>query len=170
MDSPRIFIFLLGVINVKRQIICLYIGVIIGTLIYNFGIHIEVINSTTFGLDEYLRLLLYRSVEVVIIIFLLDKFRAIWDILSGMIGGIIIGYLLSAHVINCTLIGQILYSYIALIIVILYLLVFNLIGFDYSDGNDRKIAKLHNYYINNIIIIAILLINTLLELKIVKKI
>ncbi len=155
--------------GIKRQIVFIYIGVVAGTILYNMGFLTDT-NSYVYqgNMEEYLRLLLIRSIELFFVLLIANRLADIWDIISGAFSGFLLGYLLSSHAMIGNIWGQLAYSIIALIIVILYMAIFGLQNIPGGIIIFKTDSKLHNSIIQNLLVITILLINVFLELKIVK--
>lgn len=155
--------------SIKRQIVFIYIGVVVGTILYNMGILADAnIYEYKGNVEEYLRLLLIRSIELFFVLLIANRLADIWDIISGALSGFLLGYLLSSHAMIGNIWGQLAYSIIALIIVILYMTIFDLQNIPGGIAAIKADSKLHNSIIQNLLVITILLINVFLELKIVK--
>lgn len=155
--------------GIKRQIIFIYLGVVVGTILFNMGILTDANTYEYQGnIEEFLRLLLIRSIELFFILLIANRLADIWDIISGALSGFLLGYLLSSHAMTGNIWGQLAYSIIALIIVILYMTIFSLQNIPGGIVAFKADSKLHNSIIQNLLVITILLINVFLELKIVK--
>ncbi len=155
--------------GIKRQIVFIYIGVVAGTIFYNLGF---LINADLYvyqgNMEEYLRLLLIRSIELFFLLLIANRLADIWDMISGALSGFLLGYLLSSHAVTGTIWEQLAYSMIVLIIVMFYMAIFGLQNIPGGIAVMKADSKLHNNILQNLLVITILLINVFLELKIVK--
>ncbi len=147
----------------------MYLGVIIGTVLFNMNILSggnRVLYQGTF--EEYLKLLFIRSIEMFVVLLIADKLYFVWDIIAPFVVGAIMGVLLSSHTLMTNIWNQLIFSILLSFVLILYLEIFSLnkipgglIDIDFDNLS-------HGYILRYILVVTILLINAYVELKIMK--
>lgn len=163
--------------DMKRKFIwaMFWIGLILGTLLVNTQLNVQEILGRTgiqTGKQELIALICKRIVELVAVVALLKLVpdKASDGALMG-ISGLITGMMVSLYAMNGTMFRAFAFYMIALIIVGLYAVVVKIICGATEEGMSQiacMVARLHNSFLGTAIIVTILLLNIILEVKILK--
>ena len=156
----------------KRKFIwaMFWIGLILGTLLVNTQLNVqEILDQTGIqtGKQELIALICKRIVELVAVVALLKLVpdKASDGALMGISG------LVSLYAMNGTMLCAFAFYMIVLIIVGLYAIVVKIICGTTGEGMSQiaaMVVRLHNSFWGTAIIVTILLLNIILEVKILK--
>lgn len=163
--------------DMKRKFIwaMFWIGLILGTLLVNTQLNVqEILDQTGIqtGKQELIALICKRIVELVAVVALLKLVpdKASDGALMG-ISGLITGMMVSLYAMNGTMLCAFAFYMIVLIIVELYAIVVKIICGTTGEGMSQiaaMVVRLHNSFLGTAIIVTILLLNIILEVKILK--
>ena len=159
--------------DMKRKFIwaMFWIGLILGTLLVNTQLNVQEILGRT-GIQTGKQELIALIVELVAVVALLKLVpdKASDGALMG-ISGLITGMMVSLYAMNGTMFRAFAFYMIALVIVGLYAVVVKIICGTTGEGMSQiacMVARLHNSFLGTAIIVTILLLNIILEVKILK--
>lgn len=157
--------------KIKKLFVC-YLGIILGTIIANFYLYDLGFLSQCFQFYQttnFIEVLIKRSIEIVLLVYIgMVVGEKIWFYVIDFLSGTALGILVAAKTMTNGLFHTILFFLIALIIVVLYNVVIKMIMTESTEQGGILHLKLHNSLVCKIVIITIILINSFIELKILK--